>query len=352
SLLSLFYRTHAIATHDLRLFLYLPLCEVTIYEDKPILKFVGSNVSTTKKDKTQRKQSAQGDDKRSKRRKDEIVVEKVDTGDFIVETGDKLKVIYHEKKVTYEAKVIEITLQRGTPMYLVHYTAGIIATTNGCLENFHRKIKRKSPPKPPTAASLASTPAGSAANSAASSTSSTSQQAAVSKTPTAAGKRGRGRSDSMPPRSTTPSSVASNSSRTKSPATSSALKKRPQRQTPNSVRRTSANVSDVSMATEEDSDSDSDEPVKRPMRNIKDAVKSSKSLIKSGKISISAPNSQSDTDDQDDDDDDEDDMPSSSKSSSLIQRKGRDYDLNQIRSELKGFQHKIIQRNRGVLKKI
>ncbi|KNC23907.1 hypothetical protein FF38_00908, partial [Lucilia cuprina] len=315
-----------------------------------------SNVSN-KKDKTQRKQSSQNDDKRSnKRRKDEIVVEKIDTGDFVVETGDKLKVYYHEKKVTYEAKVIEITLQRGTPMYLVHYTGwnnrydewvpreriaenltkGSKFKGGGRTSSSSEKSK-ENPPKPPSAASLASTPAGSATNSAASSTSSTTQQAVVSasKTPIAAGKRGRGRSDSMPPRSTTPSSVASNSSRTKSPATSSALKKRPQRQTPNSARRTSANVSDVSIATEEESDTDSDEPVKRPIRNMKDSAKGLKSPAKS-KQSISAPNSQSDTDDQDDEEDDDEDMPSTSKS--LVQRKGRDYDLNQIRSELKGFQ--------------
>ncbi|XP_061389883.1 mucin-2 [Musca vetustissima] len=313
----------------------------------------GSNVSS-KKDKTQRKQSSQSDDKRNKRRKDEIVVEKIDTGDFVVETGDKLKVYYHEKKVTYEAKVLEITLQRNTPMYLVHYTGWNnrydewvprerIAENltkgskfkSGRSSNSNEKAK-ENPPKPPTASSFATS------NSSGGASSSNQQNVSSStaaKTPTAAAKRGRGRSDSMPPRSTTPSSVASNSSRTKSPATSSALKKRPQRQMQGNMRRTSANVSDVSMATEEDSDTDSDEPVKRPNRpNIKDAHKNRKSPGKS-KMSISAPNSQSESDENDEDDDDEEeeeDMPTTSKTATP--RKGRDYDLSQIRSELKGFE--------------
>uniref|UniRef100_A0A1I8PW71 ARID domain-containing protein n=1 Tax=Stomoxys calcitrans TaxID=35570 RepID=A0A1I8PW71_STOCA len=314
----------------------------------------GSNVSS-KKDKSQRKQSAQSDDKRSKRRKDETVVEKIDTGDFVVETGDKLKVYYHEKKVTYEAKVIEITLQRGTPMYLVHYT-GWNNRYDECVpreriaENLTKGSKfkgrasgsnekaKENPPKPPTASSFANTSSSSGASGGSSGPSTcvpsaNNQSMSAAKTPTSAGKRGRGRSDSMPPRSTTPSSVASNSSRTKSPATSSALKKRPQRQTPGG-RRTSANVSDVSMATEEDSDTDSDEPVKRPSRNIKESLKSRKSHSKS-KMSVSAPNSQSETEDEDDEDEDEIEVPSTSKSATP--RKGRDYDLSQIRSELKGF---------------
>ncbi|KAL1378896.1 hypothetical protein pipiens_015290, partial [Culex pipiens pipiens] len=44
------------------------------------------------------------------------------SGDFPIEVGDKLKVYYDEQKVTYEAKVIEIAMQEGNPIYLVHYT--------------------------------------------------------------------------------------------------------------------------------------------------------------------------------------------------------------------------------------
>ena len=45
-------------------------------------------------------------------------------GDFPIEVGDKLKVFYHENKVTYEAKVLEIsylTQGDGEYSYLVHY---------------------------------------------------------------------------------------------------------------------------------------------------------------------------------------------------------------------------------------
>lgn len=44
-------------------------------------------------------------------------------GDFPIEVGDKLKVFYHENKVTYEAKVLEITYLANDEeySYLVHY---------------------------------------------------------------------------------------------------------------------------------------------------------------------------------------------------------------------------------------
>uniref|UniRef100_A0A1A9ULI4 Chromo domain-containing protein n=1 Tax=Glossina austeni TaxID=7395 RepID=A0A1A9ULI4_GLOAU len=299
---------------------------------------------SVKKEKHQRKQSSQSDEKRGKRKKDEVIVEKIDTGDFIVETGDKLKVYYHEKKVTYEAKVIEIAVQRGTPMYLVHYTGWnnrydewvprerIAENLTKCFKQKGRAANtgvsneksKENPPKPPAASSLiSSSPSVISGGGPTNSTTPSTVKASGGAT-----KRGRGRSDSMPPRSTTPSSVASNSSRTKSPATS-ALKKRPQRQLPNTSRRVSTNVSDVSVPTE-DSESDSDEPVRRTARSGKNTG-TLKSPGKS-KASISAPNSQSDTDDNEDDGD-------VSTTGRNVTRKGRDYDLNQIRSELKGFQN-------------
>uniref|UniRef100_A0A1A9W235 ARID domain-containing protein n=1 Tax=Glossina brevipalpis TaxID=37001 RepID=A0A1A9W235_9MUSC len=300
--------------------------------------------TSIKKEKHQRKQSSQSDEKRGKRKKDEVIVEKIDTGDFIVETGDKLKVYYHEKKVTYEAKVIEIAVQRGTPMYLVHYTGWnnrydewvprerIAENLTKCFKQKGRTANtgvsneksKENPPKPPTASSLTSSSGCVISNSGPTNSTTT----PVTKGSGGATKRGRGRSDSMPPRSTTPSSVASNSSRTKSPATST-LKKRPQRQLPNTSRRVSTNVSDVSIPTEE-SESDSDEPVRRTARSGKNTG-TLKSPGKS-KASISAPNSQSDTDDNEDDGD-------VSTTGRNVTRKGRDYDLNQIRSELKGFQN-------------
>ncbi|XP_054087882.1 serine-rich adhesin for platelets isoform X1 [Zeugodacus cucurbitae] len=287
--------------------------------------------SGSKKDRIQKKQTPQSDDKRNKRKKDDTI-EKVDTGDFIVEVGDKLKVYYHEKKVTYEAKVIEISVQRGSPMYLVHYTGWNnrydewvprerIAENitkgskqKGRMSNASAMEKQKENPSKPPSVSLmnSSGPPNSMIN-------------ILGNTPIStklsASKRGRGRSDSLPPRSTTPSSVASNSSRTKSPATSG-VKRRPIRSMVNSTRRTSANISDVSLQS--DSDTDSDEPVRRPTRGSKDIE------YKSGLLSkVSNKNINSDSDVDDDEDDTSIIIGTNNNSP-----KSRNFDLNQIRSEL------------------
>ncbi|XP_037936803.1 serine-rich adhesin for platelets isoform X2 [Teleopsis dalmanni] len=322
------------------------------------------SVTSNKKEKIPRKPQVQNEEKRGKRKKDEIIYERVEAGDFYVEIGDKLKVYYTEKKdkSTYEAKVIEIVLQKDTPMYLVHYTGWNTrydewVPRERIAENITKGYKQKgrpsgnggnasipektkeNPPKPPTAASVALATSHS-------SISTSSLSTTVTKTPSTA-KRGRGRSDSLPPRSTTPSSVASNSSRTKSPAASS-VKRRPTRVIPNSARRTSTNVSDVSIPSE--SDTDSDEPVKRPTRNLKEQshkMASNMSNINKSpnkaKRSVSAANSQTESED---DQNEENETQSSSlkinsnnsSNSSKMGPKGRDYDLNEIRSELKGFQ--------------
>nr|XP_014086002.2 AT-rich interactive domain-containing protein 4B isoform X1 [Bactrocera oleae]XP_036220982.1 AT-rich interactive domain-containing protein 4B isoform X1 [Bactrocera oleae]XP_036220983.1 AT-rich interactive domain-containing protein 4B isoform X1 [Bactrocera oleae]XP_036220984.1 AT-rich interactive domain-containing protein 4B isoform X1 [Bactrocera oleae] len=288
----------------------------------------------SKKDKSQKKQTPQSDDKRNKRKKDDTI-EKVDTGDFIVEVGDKLKVYYHEKKVTYEAKVIEISVQRGSPMYLVHYTGWNnrydewvprerIAENitkgskqKGRMANANSMEKQKdNPSKPPSVSSLNPTgPPNSMAN--------ILGNIPISTKLSVSSKRGRGRSDSLPPRSTTPSSVASNSSRTKSPATSG-LKRRPIRSMVNTTRRTSANVSDVSLQSE--SDTDSDEPVRRPTRGSKEIEYKSGSL--SGKLANKSINSDTDVDDEEDD-------TTLIIGTNINSTKGRNYDLNQIRSELR-----------------
>lgn len=85
-----------------------------------------------KKEKGTKRQQAGNDDKKpAKKRKADVDAEKAadkpEKGetvaqDFPVEVGDKLKVYYHEQKVTYEAKVIEISVQQGVCLYLVHYT--------------------------------------------------------------------------------------------------------------------------------------------------------------------------------------------------------------------------------------
>ncbi|XP_054728443.1 AT-rich interactive domain-containing protein 4A isoform X1 [Anastrepha obliqua] len=305
--------------------------------------------SANKKDKSQKKQTPQSDDKRNKRKKDDTI-EKVDSGDFIVEVGDKLKVYYHEKKVTYEAKVIEISVQRGLPMYLVHYTGwnnryDEWVPRERIAENITKGSKQKgrmstlssaekqkdNPSKPPTASSLASSGSPNSIINALSSTSSSTKMSGLAK-------RGRGRSDSLPPRSTTPSSVASNSSRTKSPATAG-LKKRPIRTMTNSARRTSANVSDVSLQSE--SETDSDEPVRRPTRGSKEIEYKSGNLSGKGTIknkqSVSAGNSQSDTDDEGEECESSTILRAKNSSSNSLNSKGRNYDLSQIRSELTGF---------------
>ncbi|EDW75273.2 uncharacterized protein Dwil_GK19785 [Drosophila willistoni] len=434
-----------------------------------------------------------------KRKKDEItVVEKIDTGDFLVGVGDKLKVNYHEKKSpsshgtsTYEAKVIEISVQRGVPMYLVHYTGwnnrydewvpreriaenltkgskqktrtvstsslnsvggGAGATSSpavgaggqgnsgnssntvsgagslgantstqppGSSASGHQQVGGKeTKPSSSLAAGAAQSQTGStAAGGQNQSTlvkttgSSTSGGGNASGTAvTSVAKRGRGRSDSMPPRSTTPSSVASNSSRTKSPAASQ-LKKRPTRTLTNSSTSNNPNqnsgtnssnsrrISDASMATE--SDSDSDEPVRRPKRGPQAAAggagassKESKALGKgpsakgrslaavaaaaasasssttsvnaattNSSATVSSANSAqrrspSDDDDSDEDAEEEEEPPAQppankplvrsrastgnrAMSSGAVSSKGRDYDLSEIRSELKGFQPQL-----------
>jgi len=215
-------------------------------------------------------------------------VEKIDTGDFVVGIGDKLKVNYHEKKSpsshgsTYEAKVIEISVQRGVPMYLVHYTGwnnryDEWVPRERIAENLTKGSKQKTrtistssansgsggggggslsvqgslPPgvadkhqtgkdgfskMPPSAGNSSGPGAISQSGSLGGASSTPSLLSTVVKTPTTGGaKRGRGRSDSMPPRSTTPSSVvAAHSARTKSPAASQTqlqpqMKKRPTR---------------------------------------------------------------------------------------------------------------------------
>lgn len=134
-------------------------------------------------------------------------------------------------------------------------------------------------------------------------------------------KRGRGssRGESQPPRSTTPSSVASNSSRTKSPATPA--QRRTTRGQPSSIRRTSNNTDISSIQT--DTDTDSDEPVKKPPCRKIPLPRSSQPSTSTSTASGTKTNSNPSSEEE-----------SIGHSSNV---KGRDYDLIQIRSELKGF---------------
>ncbi|XP_055380997.1 AT-rich interactive domain-containing protein 4B [Condylostylus longicornis] len=289
------------------------------------------------------------------------------SNDFPVEVGDKLKVYYHEKRVTYEAKVIEISLQQGIPLYMVHYT--------GWNNRYDEWI-----PKERIAENLTNTKAKKSKMSQGTQPGKNIQEnlnkastekekdkmggivlSSTPSTPTiksinSSSKRGRGRSDSQPPRSTTPSSVASNSSRTKSPATPVTQRRNTRTQPCSNIRRTSNNVSDISIQT--DSDSDSDTPVlKKSIKSIHTTTSSAPTVIS---VAASAPNLKGSTSI----------VPkittgaalTSSGASPVIEisnqghvspsklsnlkvsvevddenAKGRDYDLNQIRSELKGF---------------
>ncbi|XP_017852000.2 pneumococcal serine-rich repeat protein [Drosophila busckii] len=381
----------------------------------------GSGASAKKEKQQQRKQPAEKpDEKRGKRKKEEISVEKIDTGDFIVGVGDKLKVNYHEKKSpsshgsTYEAKVIEIGVQRGVPLYLVHYTGwnnryDEWVPRERIAENLTKGSKQKTRTVSTSSANSggapttsSSTPGANAPNSGAGAQmlkdtpGKATQQQAGAKTPTTAGgKRGRGRSDSMPPRSTTPSSMVSNSSRNKSPAASQSQpkQKRPTRTLPssstnsssNTPRRisgpasVSANQSDASMASE--TDSEFDEPVRRPKRlSVKEqqqmkkaaAATAAAATSASGK-KLAAQRQQSASEDSDEEDDEQPQAATaqSSKaaaaaqqqsspairsragnralsSGSAIAGKGRDYDLSEIRSELKGFQPQLLERKDAI----
>lgn len=169
-----------------------------------------------------------------------------------------------------------------------------------------------------------------------------------------AGKRGRGISitgrstapepNSAPPRSTTPSSVTSSSSRTKSPAVPN---KSGRISTRGRTRRTSVQT-DISVHSESDSDgvainSESETEVEPELSRTRSGKTDTKKLIKGDKQRkedddtekeeemekpkrIRKMKKSSDAKSADDTDDD-----------SINPPKGRDFDLNQIRSELKGI---------------
>lgn len=171
-----------------------------------------------------------------------------DDNDFPINIGDKLMVFYHEQKVKYEAKVIEVSKESEETLYRVHYTGWNTRydewvqkeriaenltsnKTNKRAKNNGKSISSDKIPGPSPAI-----------------------RSSIKRS------RGSSRGESQPPRSTTPSSIASNSSRTKSPATPA--QRRTTRAQPHALRRTSNNTDISSLPT--DSDTDSDEPVKKP----------------------------------------------------------------------------------------
>lgn len=242
--------------------------------------------------------------------------------DFPVEVGDKLKVYYHEKKVTYEAKVIEISVvQPGTPLYLVHYTGwnnryDEWVQRERIAENLSNNNKNKKCKMQEKKESR-------------SSTDTPTKDRSAKTTPITAPKRSnRGRSDSNPPRSLTPSSVTPLTTRTKSPAIIPIQKRSQRSHTNSSSRRTSNPLSDMSLPTDESS-SDSDEPISKKKPPKIDKKNSSKA---------SADNADTDSEvEEDDEEEDNETMITNSNPTSNGSSKSG-YDLNQIRSELKGFE--------------
>lgn len=321
-----------------------------------------------------------------KSRADEQLTETAPSYKGPVECGDKLKVYYgptHESKVTYEAKVIEIEKEGPEPMYLVHYTgwntrydewikASRIAQN---ITQAQGRVKRvKATPRPQTPSTNSSNnvnklkgTCNSSANASQSRrraqsvapTSSAVQSASTSVKEAKKEDKEKDKETMQPTRSTTPLSIASSSSRTKSPATPA---NRPTRTTRNAefsgiehrrrTRRTSGHT-DISVASEsedsEDYESDTTEPeqTKTRLRGLeerkrKEARSRAEERIRTDDV----------TSDGDDDKDNLDEprkgrrlrrtlksqgIKSEPDSDQEEQPKGRDFDLNQIRSELKGF---------------
>ncbi|KYM85085.1 AT-rich interactive domain-containing protein 4B [Atta colombica] len=315
-----------------------------------------------------------------KSRTDEQLTETAPCYKGPVECGDKLIVYYgptHESKVTYEAKVIEIEKEGPEPMYLVHYTgwnnrydewikASRIAQN---ITQAQGKVKRiKATPRPQTPSTNSSNKLKGASS--ANATQSRRRAQSVAPTSTSAvqpastftkeTKKEEKDKETIQPRSTTPLSIASCSSRTKSPATPA---NRPTRTTRNAelsgiehrrrTRRTSGHT-DISVASEsEDSEgyeSDTTEPEQTKTRlrekteERKRKERRTEERIRTDDVTVS---------DAEDDKDNLDEprkgrrlrrMPGKSQgiksepdSDQEEQPKGRDFDLNQIRSELKGF---------------
>ncbi|XP_074035851.1 uncharacterized protein [Leptinotarsa decemlineata] len=271
-----------------------------------------------------------------------------------VNIGDKLKVYYgptHESKVTYEAKVIEIDKDQAGTVYLVHYT--------GWNNRYDEWIQPQR-----IAENL------SAATKAKRSRLSTSNIASTSKgnNPKSPAKRGRLTSVSArsatteAPRSTSPSSVTSSSSRTKSPGTPAtrSMARLTRQDSLKRTRRTSAQT-DNSNHTESESEEEIGTGSESELSRTRSGAKIEEPEIKTYKRRPPKPpiltkmEKRKDKDDEDTEKEEEPDKPtrrlrkikrSPEKSTEESEDetnppKGRDFDLNQIRLELKGFSKAI-----------
>ncbi|XP_030762645.1 AT-rich interactive domain-containing protein 4A-like isoform X2 [Sitophilus oryzae] len=278
--------------------------------------------------------------------------------------GDKLIIYYgptNESKVTYEAKVVDIDKDQSGPIYLVHYTGWNTRYDEWIpgariAENLNSGVRLKRT-KIPAAVNVKPAPSG----------------ASTSGTRPTVGRRSRVMSvssrappDDKPPRSTTPSSVTSNSSRTKSPATPATRSSRLAARQESSNRRRISAQTDASIHS--DSNSDSSESENELPRTRSGSLKSEepevrvykkrapKSLIQPSPIKGDKRKDKTEEDDTDKEDEVErvqkdrrvkkikkssEKFGDESDEDSLGHPKGRDFDLNQIRSELKGFSKTI-----------
>nr|XP_012227124.1 PREDICTED: AT-rich interactive domain-containing protein 4B [Linepithema humile] len=328
-----------------------------------------------------------------KSRADEQLTETAPCYKGPVECGDKLKVYYgptHESKVTYEAKVIEIEKEGPEPMYLVHYTGwnnryDEWIKASRIAQNFTQtqgRVKRvKATPRPQTPSTNSSNNVNnnkskSASNSSAHASQSRRRAQSVAPTSTSGGQstsisakdikkeeKEKDKETTQPTRSTTPLSIASSSSRTKSPATPA--NNRQTRTTRNAelsgvehrrrTRRTSGHT-DISVAseTEDSEDYESDIAEQTEADQAKTRLRGTEERKR--KEARSRAEERIKAEDVSDGDDDKDNLDEPRKGRRLRrtpgksqgiksepdsdqeeQPKGRDFDLNQIRSELKGF---------------
>lgn len=319
-----------------------------------------------------------------KSRSDEQLAESAPCYKGPVELGDRLKVYYgptHESKVTYEAKVIDMEKDGSEPMYLVHYTgwntrydewikATRIAQNFTQAQGRVKRIKASSRPQTPSTNLSGSINKSSKIVSNATSSASQSRRRAQSVAPTTSVVSSTSAKDvkkeekekdkevsSQPARSTTPLSVTSSSSRTKSPATPANNRQTRTRNNDASsiehrrrTRRTSGHADIVPSETEEseayDSDITESEPTRTKSKNTEERKRREARYRTEDRMK---------TDETSDGEEDKDNLEEprrgrrlrrtisksqgikSEPDSDEEQPKGRDFDLNQIRSELKGF---------------
>ncbi|XP_053688750.1 AT-rich interactive domain-containing protein 4B isoform X2 [Sabethes cyaneus] len=248
----------------------------------------------------------------------------IDTGkadaspDFPIEVGDKLKVYYDEQKVTYEAKVIEIAKQEGSPIYLVHYTGWNTrydewVRKERIAENLtNSKTKKGKSERNSSGSKHGSTPQ-SGGNPSTANTPSSAASTPTTTPKTSKRIRGNSKGDipghtsTNSPRSTTPNI---SSHRNKSPASAHQGTGPPNRRpvtrgghpppmsssSSASKRRTSNNtdISSLSIATDDNtSDTDSDEPIKKCPANTNSNSSSSTASSNSSSSSSSSSSSMS-----------------------------------------------------------